>query len=73
MMAAYSLVLLYIVKGYIPNLSMIALSPMALSLFSLIGAIKFSSKIGEFPRYMGANVAAAILTPLLLGISIVNG
>ena len=73
MLAAYSLILLFIVKGYIPNLGIIALIPMIFSLFSLIGAIKYSSKIGNYPRYMGANAAAALLTPLLLGISIVNG
>ncbi len=73
MMAAYSLILLFIAKGYIPNLSVIALIPMVFSLFSLIGAIKYSSKIGDAPIYMGANVAAAVLTPLLLGISIVIG
>lgn len=73
MMAAYSLILLLITKEYIPNLSIIALIPLLFSLFALRGAIKFTSKIGEVPQYLGANVAAAILTPLLLGISIVNG
>jgi len=73
MMAAYFLILLLVVKGYIPALSIIALVPAIFSLLSLIGAIRFLSKIGEAPRYMGANVAAAILTPLLLGISIVYG
>lgn len=73
MLATYSLILFYIVKGYIPNLSIIALTPMLLSLFALIGAVKHMSKIGDFPQYMGANVAAAILTPILLGISIING
>ena len=63
-MAAYSLMLFFIVQGYLPILSIIALLPMALSLFALVGAIKHSSKIGDFPQYMGANVAAAISTPL---------
>jgi len=73
MLLAYLLILFYIIKGYIPNLSIIALLPLGFSLYALIGAVKYKSKIGDFPRYMGANVAAAILTPLLLGISIVNG
>jgi len=73
MLTAHSLILLLIVKRYIPVLSIIALVPIILSSFSLIGAIKFLSKISEAPRYMGANVAAAILTPLLLGISIIYG
>ena len=73
MTAAYSLILFLIVKDYIPNLSLIALTPMLFSLFALFGAIKFSSKIAEAPIYMAANVAAAILTPLLLGLSIAYG
>lgn len=73
MLATYGLLLFYIIMGYIPNLSVIALIPMAFSVFALIGAIKYTSKIGAFPQYMGANVAATILTPLLLGISIING
>ena len=73
MMLAYSLIVLFIVKGYIPSLSLIALAPMLFSLISLIGAIKYSSKIGDHPLYMAMNVAAAILTPLLLGIAILNG
>lgn len=73
MFVAYSLILLFIAREVIPKLSIIALMPMAFSLFSLSGAIKYSSKIADFPRYMGANVAATILTPLLIGISIVYG
>jgi 1,4-dihydroxy-2-naphthoate octaprenyltransferase len=73
MVAAYSTVLLLIVTGYLPGLGVIALLPMAFSLFALSGAVRYSSRIGEHPRYMGANVAAALLTPLLLGISIITG
>ena len=73
MLTAYSLILLYIVKGIIPVLGCIALLPFLLSLFSLIGAVKHKAKIGDFPMYMAANVAAAISTPLLLGISILIG
>ena len=70
---AYSLILFFIVKGDIPNLCIIALIPVVLSLFSLIGAMKHTSNIGDFPQYLGANVVAAILTPLLLGIAIIFG
>jgi 1,4-dihydroxy-2-naphthoate octaprenyltransferase len=73
MIAAYSWILLLIIKGYIPKLSIVALIPMVFSVLSLVGAIKYSSKISDYPRYMAANVAAAILTPLFLGISIIYG
>jgi 1,4-dihydroxy-2-naphthoate octaprenyltransferase len=49
---------------------LIALIPALFSLFALIGAVKYAEKVGEFPFYMAANVAAAIVTPLLLGISV---
>jgi 1,4-dihydroxy-2-naphthoate octaprenyltransferase len=73
MLASYSLILFYIVAGYIPTLSVIALIPVIFSLFALIGAIKYKSKIGDFPQHLGANVASAILTPFLLAISIIKG
>jgi len=73
MVAAYSLLLLLVVKGYVPDLGVIALIPMGLSLFALAGAVKYTLEIGSYPRYMGANVAAAVLTPLLLGISMIYG
>ena len=73
MIAAYSIILLLVVTGYIPEPGIIALLPMALSLFALSGAVRYASRIGEHPQYMGANVAAAILTPLLLGIAIIIG
>jgi 1,4-dihydroxy-2-naphthoate octaprenyltransferase len=73
MVAAYTLVLLYIGVGILPAISCIALIPMGLSIFVLIGAIKHKSNIGSFPNYLAANVAATILTPFLLGLSILIG
>jgi 1,4-dihydroxy-2-naphthoate octaprenyltransferase len=73
MLATYSLILFYIVAGYIPTLSVIALIPMVCSFFALVGAIKYKSRIGDFPQHLGANVASAIATPFLLALSIING
>ncbi len=52
-------------------LSLIALIPMPLAIFSLYGAVKHGEAIGSYPQYLGANVAVTILTTLLLGISLV--
>lgn len=71
MLSAYALIALYIGLGYLPRLSGIALLPLALASFALFGAIKYNGRIGDFPQYLGANVAAGILTPLLLGVSLV--
>jgi len=69
MLTAYTLILGYIWTGILPLISVIALLPMILSIFALIGAIKHKANIGDVPQYLGANVAATILTPFLLGIS----
>jgi len=69
MLAAYSLILGYIFIGILPKISAIALIPVVLSIFALHGAIKHKAAIGDFPQRLAANVAAAILTPLLLGTS----
>jgi 1,4-dihydroxy-2-naphthoate octaprenyltransferase len=63
----------YVLIGYLPVAGLIALLPMPLAFFSLYGAIKYGEDIGKFPQYLGANVAVAILTPLLLGVSIIIG
>ncbi len=70
---SYVLIFYYLYLGFIPRLSLIALAPIACSLYSLFGAIKYGASIGHHPRYLGANVAAAILTPLLLAIAILYG
>jgi EamA domain-containing membrane protein RarD len=73
MLAAYGLILLLVTMGSIPKLSIIAVIPMGFSLFALKGAIKYKSHIGLEPKYLAANVVAAILTLLLLGIALVLG
>jgi len=70
---AYLSIIALVVKAALPNLSVIAVIPIVFSLYALLGARKYTSNIGNYPQYLGANVAAAILTPLLLGISIVIG
>lgn len=56
--------------GILPALSYIALLPVPLALYSLGGAVLHGEAIGAFPKYLAANVAATILTPLLLGVSL---
>ncbi|PKI13264.1 prenyltransferase [Colwellia sp. 12G3] len=73
MVAAYSLILIYMAVGILPTISVIALMPLALSVFTLTGAVKHKSNIGSFPKYLAANVAATLLTPFLLGLSLLIG
>jgi 1,4-dihydroxy-2-naphthoate octaprenyltransferase len=57
----------------LPMLSLITLLPLPLSLFSLSGAIKYRENIGQYPQYLGANVAVTIVSLVLLSLSIVFG
>ncbi len=56
----------------LPRESLIALVPLPLAVFALYGARKHGENIGCFPQYLGANVLVTLLTPLLLGISLVK-
>jgi 1,4-dihydroxy-2-naphthoate octaprenyltransferase len=72
-LAAYAAILAGVYYGYFPGLGLVALLPAALSLYSLAGALRHGAKIGTYPRYLAANVAATLLTPLVLGIAILYG
>ncbi|MCG6865362.1 MAG: prenyltransferase [Thiogranum sp.] len=72
-LAAYAVVLYLAVDGYISRLGLIALIPLVFSLFTLTGAVKHMSRIGEHAQYLAANVAAAILTPMLLALAMLYG
>jgi len=63
----------HILSGYFPVLSLIAILPVPLALYSLSGAINHGENIGAYPQYLAANVATVILMPLLLGVSLIYG
>ena len=69
----YLLVLFYILEGFIPSLSYIAIVPVLFSVTALLGACRTKSRVGNYPVVLASNVAAAVLTPLLLAISIIYG
>lgn len=71
--ATILIIITYVLLGYLPTLSLLALLPMPLAFFSLYGAIKHRETIGDFPQYLGANVAVTLLTPLMLAVSISFG
>ena len=72
-LATTAIIIIYVLLGYLPVISLIALLPMPLAFFALYGAIKYRENIGSYPHYLGANVGVAILVPLLLGLSIIIG
>ena len=72
-LATTAIIIIFILLGDLPIISLIALLPMPLAFFALYGAIKYRENIGSYPHYLGANVGVAILAPLLLGLSIIIG
>jgi len=69
--AALVAIILPVAVGYFPPLSLIALLPMPLAFYALYGAIKHQKLIGQHLRFLTANVAVSILSPLLLGVSLI--
>lgn len=64
------LISVYISQGILPTLSVFAFLPQSLAFVALYGAIKFGADIGKQPKFMACNVACALLTPLVISISI---
>jgi 1,4-dihydroxy-2-naphthoate polyprenyltransferase len=66
----------YVILSYLvmtnalPLLSLIALLTAPIALFSAYGAFKYRASIGQQPKYMAANVACSLLTPLILAVSL---
>ena len=59
--------------GVFPPAALIALLPLALALYALSGAVKYGRDIGGQRRYLAANVAVALLAPLLLAVTLIVG
>jgi 1,4-dihydroxy-2-naphthoate octaprenyltransferase len=72
-LGAYTSILFLIRTGHLPPAALVALLPAGLALFSLAGAFRHNTHIGNHPRYLASNVAATLLTPVLLGIAILHG
>lgn len=53
-----------------PLWSLLALLPLLLSLITLRGARQLGADIGSQPQFMAANVGATLLTPTVLGLSL---
>lgn len=68
--SAYALIALYVLSDVLPVQSLAALAPALFTVYAFRGALRHEHAIGDYPAYLAANVAAAVLTPLLLGISL---
>ncbi len=70
---SYGLIALNIAFENLPVLSLIALIPAVFAGYALWGTMQYKANIGLYPKYLAANVIAAISTPFLLAISIIYG
>ncbi len=59
-----------VVTAALPTQSLWALLPMPLALYALAGAARHGGALGYYPRYLAANVAAALLVPLVLALAL---
>lgn len=66
-----AVIVLLFFNDAIPALGLLSLLPTLLGFYALCGAIKFNKNIGQHPKYLAANVAATLLTPLVLALTIV--
>ncbi len=67
---AYTSIILAVLMNVFPTLSLIAVTPAAMSLVALRGAIKLGLNIIHQPIYLAMNILAALSTPLLLAVSL---
>ena len=59
-----------VLLGWLPTLTLISLLALPLSVFALSGAIRLGEALGSEPKYLASNVIVALLTPALLGLSL---
>lgn len=65
------IIITYVVIGYLPVLSLIALIPMPLAFYALYGGIKFGKNIAQQPKFLRSNLIATVATPALLGLTLI--
>ncbi|WP_276782863.1 prenyltransferase [Thalassolituus oleivorans] len=71
--ATAGVIVLAVGRGDWPLWSLLALLPWALTLVSAKGASEYGKTIGQQPQFMAMNVVATVLTPLVLGVTLILG
>lgn len=69
-MATAAVIGIAVYLAWIPPLTLIALLPLFLAIFSFYGATKYGKALGQYPKFLAANVVTSLLVPLLLGIGL---
>lgn len=72
-LATCTVIIIGIFIGLLPILSLITLLPISFAMTAFVGAIKHAASLQALIPYLKMNVAAAVITPILLALSIIYG
>jgi len=68
--ASAGVIVIGMVANYLPQMSGVALMPLSLGAIACVGAAQHAGDTGKLLPYLGMNALAAILTPLVLAVSL---
>jgi len=68
--SAVAVIVVAVLQDLLPVLSLVALLPIPLAVLAMIGAFRHGDAIARHPGLLAANVGVSILTPALLGVSL---
>jgi 1,4-dihydroxy-2-naphthoate octaprenyltransferase len=69
---ALMLLIFLVLNNILPMFSLITLVPISLSFISFAGMLKLGENISSNPKFMAANIACNILTPITLSITLLT-
>jgi len=71
-LAACGVIAIGVYTEILPKLCIFGLMPMGITIAVIIGAMKHATSLEKLLPYMGMNVVVTVLTPILLGLSILH-
>lgn len=71
--AAMGVIVSGVLAELLPKYALVALLPAGAGVYAWVGAIRYGEMLAEVPRFLAANVLAALLTPLVLAAAMVAG
>ena len=71
LLAVAVVLVLGVVAGWFPRWSLLALIALLPGVMAWRGAVKMGADIGQQPQFMAANVVANLLTPAVLGLTLI--
>lgn len=72
-MATCGVIVLGILTGFFPELSIVCFFPMGIAVMVFFGIARHGTSLGRLLPYLGMNVGATVLTSVFLGLSIIYG